>query len=172
MKSRTLAALTISLALGVAYSAHAQRGGRGDRGRRSRVPEASKVLESVKSLKCSFSAATTATWEGGEPQLQTKKSPTAAVLTIRDINVQDGTAEIGGGFRGGDNVIVKLAGSALHFLDISLNGTLGVVTVFAKETRDGRLQAVYSRASYAANGLAGSTQPEMAQYYGDCEIGS
>ena len=33
------------------------------------------------------------------------------------------------------------------------------VTVFAKETHDGRLQAVYSRAAY----------PDAAQYMGDCE---
>jgi len=51
--------------------------------------------------------------------------------------------------------------------DIELNGALGVVTVFAKETRDGRLQAVYSHTSYFENGSA----PDVGQYQGDCEAG-
>ena len=47
----------------------------------------------------------------------------------------------------------------LHFLNIALDGGLTVITVFPKETHDGRLQAVYSRAAY----------PDAAQYLGDCE---
>ena len=47
---------------------------------------------------------------------------------------------------------------------------LGVVTVFAKETHDGRLQAVYSRAAYVENGSGGPSVPETGQYYGDCEV--
>ena len=54
---------------------------------------------------------------------------------------------------------MKLVGSNLHFLNVGIDGGLIVVTVFAKETHDGRLQAVYSRAAY----------PEAAQYMGDCE---
>jgi hypothetical protein len=77
------------------------------------------------------------------------------------------------GFRPADNVTVKLVGGTLHFVDIGLNGTLGVLTVFARESRDGRLQAVYSRASYAESGGFGTPAPPvMSQFYGDCEIGS
>lgn len=49
--------------------------------------------------------------------------------------------------------------SGRHFLDVALDGGLTVITVFPKETHDGRLQAVYSRAAY----------PDAAQYVGDCE---
>ena len=56
---------------------------------------------------------------------------------------------------------VKLVGSNLHFLDVAIDGGLIVMTVFAKEMHDARLQAVYSRAAY----------PEWAQYAGDCEAG-
>ena len=121
--------------------------GRGGRERRNRVPEPSAVLRTLKSLRCSFS---------GGP-----------ALAIDAIDAEDGTAEINTGFRRGDNVIVKLAGANLHCLDIELNGALGVVTVFAKETRDGRLQAVYSHTSYFENGSA----PDVGQYQGDCEAG-
>jgi hypothetical protein len=148
-----------------------QRFGRGGRERRGRIPEASASLQSLKSLRCAFSAAASATWDNGRPEAKLRNAEGEAALTINNIDVQDGSAEIGGGFRGGDNVIVKLVGANLHFLDVALNGSLGVVTVFAKESHDGRLQAVYSRASYVESGFGGSGQPEVGQYYGDCEAG-
>jgi hypothetical protein len=51
--------------------------------------------------------------------------------------------------------------SPLTHADYPLDGGLTVVTVFPKETRDGRLQAVYSRVAY----------PDAAQYPDDCEPG-
>jgi hypothetical protein len=94
-------------------------------------------------------------------------------IRVFNIDTQDGTAEIdGGGFRAADNVTVKLVGSTLHFLDIGLNGALGVLTVFAKESHDGRLRAVYSRASYVESAFGESATPAVSQSYGDCEIGS
>jgi hypothetical protein len=172
MKRRLLTALLLILVLIAMRLVGGQRRESGGRERRNRSPEASVLLTSVTNLRCTFSAAATATWEGDGPRAQAIQSPREAVLTISHIDVQDGTAEIGDA-RGGDNVIVKLVGSTLHFLDISLNGTLGVTTVFARETHDGRLQAVHSLAAYAASGTTGvrSTLPEMAQYYGDCEVG-
>lgn len=159
-------ALTVAMAMVVGFTVRAQRGGRG----RNRIPETSQMLESVKRLKCSFSAATNGAWENGEPQAKTQQAPNGASITITNIDAQDGTAEVGGGgFRSGNEVNVKLAGTNLHFLDIGLNGSLTVVTVFAKETRDGRLQAVYSHAAYVQNGPGATAQPEAAQYYGDCE---
>ena len=167
MKRRTIAALTAVVVLVVGFSVRAQRGGGG---RRNRIPETSQMLESIKRLKCSFSAATSGTWENGEPLAKTQQAPNGASITITNIDVQDGTAEVGGGgFRSGNSVNVKLAGTNLHFLDIGLNGSLTVVTVFAKETHDGRLQAVYSHAAYVQNGPGATSQPEAAQYYGDCE---
>jgi hypothetical protein len=146
---------------------------RGQRERRNRIPVTSKVLESLKSFRCSFATSASATWEGGEPQAQAKKLPAAAALRVLNIDTQEGTAEIdGGGFRAADNVTVKLVGGTLHFVDIGLNGTLGVLTVFAKESHDGRLQAVYSRASYVESGFGAPEPPVMSQFYGDCEIGS
>ena len=104
---------------------------------------------------------------GGRRLLQTVKRPKCVfpgkpldpIVSVDKIDTEEGTAEFVGFFRRGDNVIVKLVGSNLHFLDVGIDGGLIVVTVFAKETHDGRLQAVYSRAAY----------PEAAQYAGDCE---
>jgi hypothetical protein len=162
-------ALTVVLAMAIGFSVRAQRSGER---RRNRIPENSHTLESLKRLRCSFSAATSGVWgENGSAEARTKEQPNGATVTIDKIDVQDGTAEIGGFFRGGDNVNVKLAGSTLHFLDIALNGSLTVVTVFAKETHDGRLQAVYSHAAYVLNGPGATPTPEGTQYYGECEVG-
>ena len=166
-RSRLALSVTVAIALAIGYSVRAQR--REGRGR-NRIPDNSQLLESIKRLRCSFSAATSGVWnEDGSAQARTKEAPNGATVTITNIDVQDGTAEIGGFFRGGDNVNVKLAGSTLHFLDIGLNGSLTVVTVFAKETHDGRLQAVYSHAAYAQSRPGATPTPEGTQYYGDCE---
>jgi hypothetical protein len=161
-----VAVVALSLGLGASVL-------RGQRERRNRIPVTSAVLESLKSLRCSFATSASATWEGSEPRAQAKTLPAAAVLKVLAIDTQEGTAEIdGGGFRAADNVTVKLVGGTLHFVDIGLNGTLGVLTVFARESHDGRLQAVYSRASYVERGFGAPEPPVMAQFYGDCEIGS
>ena len=60
-----------------------------------------------------------------------------------------------------EDITVKLVGSNLHFFNVAIDGGLTIVTVFAKETHDGRLQAVYSRAAF----------PDAVQYQGDCEAG-
>jgi hypothetical protein len=146
--------VTAAMVLVCAFSVQAQRRGR----RRNRIPEPSSLLDSVKALQCSFSAGSTARWENGMAKVQTSTLPDGGRITIEQIDVQGGTANIVTGFRRGDDVNVRLVGSNLHFLDVGPDGALGVVTVFAQETQDGRLQAVYSRAAY----------PEAAQYYGDC----
>ncbi len=168
-RTRVVVAATAALAIAIGLSVRAQRSG--DR-RRNRIPETSQALESIKRLRCSFSAATLGSWEaGGAAHAQTKEQPNGATLSIDRIDVQDGTAEIGGFFRGGDNVNVKLTGATLHFLDMALNGGLTVITVFAKETHDGRLEAVYSHAAYVESGRGATPVPEATQYYGDCEPG-
>jgi hypothetical protein len=142
MSNRAIAlvALTAAVAIAAGFSSRAQFGGR-DRGR-NRVPETSQTLQSLKRLKCAFPG------KPGDP-----------LVSIDKIDTDEGTAEIVGFFRRGDYVNIKLVGSNLHFLDVGIDGGLTVITVFAKETHDGRLQAVYSRAGY----------PDAAQYTGDCE---
>jgi hypothetical protein len=85
--------------------------------------------------------------------------PGDPTVSIDKIDTEEGTAQIVGFFRRDEDVTVKLVGSNMHFFNVGIDGGLTIVTVFAKETHDGRLQAVYSRAAY----------PEAAQYVGDCE---
>src|SRR5688500_18132704 len=51
-------------------------------------------LGGLKSLKCRFPAATSASWKGGEPVAQTKTQE--LMFDISEIDVQDGTAEFRG----------------------------------------------------------------------------
>ena len=144
MSSRVVVplALTAAVVVAIGFSLRsAQR--RGGERQRSLIPDTSQMLQSLKGLRCSFPN------KFGDP-----------VVAFDKIDTDEGTAETAGFFRRREeNVNVKLVGSNLHFLDIALDGGLTVVTVFAKETHDGRLQAVYSRAAY----------PDAAQYLGDCE---
>ena len=140
MRQRTsvLISITVAIAMIFGFMARAQR-----RGERNRIPETSQLLQSLKHLKCNFPG-----------------KPVDSFVTIDKINTDEGTAEFDSFFRRGEHSVnVKLVGSNLHFLDVAIDGGLIVVTVFAKETHDGRLQAVYSRAAF----------PESAQYLGDCE---
>jgi hypothetical protein len=139
-KVAALVSVTVAIAMTLGFMARAQR--RGERGQ-NRVPENSELLQSVKRLKCVFPG-----------------KPLDPSVTIDRIDTDEGTAELDTFFRRGETgVNVKLAGSNLHFLNVGIDGGLIVVTVFAKETHDHRLQAVYSRAAY----------PDAAQYVGDCE---
>jgi hypothetical protein len=53
---------------------------------------------------------------------------------------------------------------------VSRLGGLAVTSVFARESRDGKLKAMHSRSSFVpASVKDDSTEPEAQQYYGDCE---
>jgi len=135
-------ALTAAVVVATGFWLRASHRVGGER-RQNRIPETSQLLQSLKGLTCSFPN------KLGDP-----------IVSFDKIDTDEGTAEIGGFFRRrGENVNVKLVGSNLHFLNIALDGGLTVITVFPRETHDGRLQAVYSRASY----------PDAVQYLGDCQ---
>ena len=152
------AACAVALAFGpgAARSLSAQRGRdpRGGRGSRGRPAPPSALLASITSLTCAFPASSVATWRDGEPQVLVNATARLA-LAITSVDAQEGTARLAdaGVYR---DVSIKLAGSSLHVLDVRPDGTLTVTTVFAQESREGRLKAVHSRI------------PDASQYYGDC----
>jgi hypothetical protein len=109
---------------------------------------------------------TTGTWKNGEPVSETKAVKLS--LGFDEINADDGTARVIGAF-GPSDIIVRLSLGNLHFVQSFREGPLYTTTIFPKETKDGRLQAVHTRHEYTEVSLPGFTsRPE--QYYGDCSI--
>jgi hypothetical protein len=124
-------------------------------------------LTSVKSLKCQFPAATSATWKAGAPQAQTKTQE--MLFTITNIDVQDGTAEFTG-TAGRSYVTAVLSGWSVYFVESSV-GQLNVTTVFAQEASPKKLKAVHSRHGYLQMQVGRYiSEPSVSQNYGDCEI--
>ena len=138
-------------------------------GTADRVLGQSKVeerLAKATTLKCMFTVMSTGTWKGGEPQVETK--PAKLSMGFDAINADDGTARVVGAF-GPSDIIVRMSYGTLHFVQAFREGPLYTTTIFPKETKPGRLQAVHTRHEYTEVSLPGFTsRPE--QYYGDCSI--
>ena len=116
-----------------------------------------RALSSIKQLKCSFRTATTGDWQSGEPQVRVTELKNALSFTIADIDSADGIATMTRS-EGASSVTVQLSGSNLYFLDVRTSGAT-LTTVFSQESQPGRLKAVHTQ-----------TEPNLAHYYGDCEI--
>ena len=115
-------------------------------------------LRSIKNLKCSFTASAVTTWPNGEPQVRVEPAPGPLAITISKIDLDEETATVTGP-AGVSIANARLSGSNLFFLDLLPNGSASLTTVFAQESRDKRLKAAHAR-----------TDPDVAQYYGDCEV--
>ena len=136
-------------------------------GAQGQTTEPPNPLTSVKSLKCQFPAATSATWKAGAPVAQTKTQE--MLFTITNIDVQDGTAEFTG-TAGRSYVTAVLSGWSVYFVESSV-GQLNVTTVFAQEASPKKLKAVHSRHGYLQMQVGRYiSEPSVSQNYGDCEI--
>ena len=124
-------------------------------------------LTSVKSLACRFPAATTGNWKDGQAVAQTRTQDLQ--LTVENIDVADGTAEV----RGTANkafVSAVLSGWSLYFVENAV-GQLNVTTVFAQEASPKKLKAVHSRHGYLQMQVGRFiSEPAVSQNYGECEI--
>lgn len=124
-------------------------------------------LATVKSLRCRFPAATSATWKDGVPVPQTRTQDLQ--LSVDEIDVQDGTAELRG-TAGRSFVSAVLSGWSLYFVEQAV-GQLNVTTVFAQEAGPKRLKAVHSRHGYLQMQVGRFiAEPSVSQNYGECEI--
>ena len=121
----------------------------------------------AKSLRCSFRINVTATWKKeGSPDATL--SPSTLLLIFDSINTDEGTARLRSGSVGAE-IVARLSGGYLHFIQSFRTGPLYTTTVFDKETSGGKLKAVHSRHEFFDVPLAGATSsPE--QYYGECEV--
>lgn len=123
-------------------------------------------LQGVRTLDCTFTLNAVATWKSGVPQAEVKATQLA--LRFDSVNPDDGTARVVGMF-GPSDIIVRLSGDTLHLIQSFREGPLYATTVFPRETRAGRLQAVHTRHEFTEVSLPGYTSsPE--QYYGDCQV--
>ena len=123
-------------------------------------------LAGVKSVTCVFPIYATGTWKDGDPAAETRTSKLTA--TFDEIVPDEGTARAVGVF-GPSDIIVRLSTGNLHLVQSFKDGPLYVTTIFPKETRGGKLQAVHTRHEYTVISIPGFTsRPE--QYYGECEL--
>jgi hypothetical protein len=126
-------------------------------------------LETITSLRCRFSVRTSVLWKDGKPDVRSEQA--ASRLTISNIDVQDGTAEIVGP-QGRRFATTVLSDGSLFVME-STRGTLHVTTVFAIESSPGMLKAV--RAEYGYEYLTVPpfpTDPTVWHSYGECEAGA
>jgi hypothetical protein len=126
-------------------------------------------LSNIKSLKCTFPTSARVVWKDGVPQPAIRTTGLLSI-DINQIDAADGTAVVGSVGTGAHDVNVQVYGWNMHFLEASRGGRLGVTTVFAQYTTGERLKAVHSRTDYLPIDLPNfKSEPEVAQYWGDCE---
>lgn len=124
-------------------------------------------LADVHTLECTFTLMSVGTWTDGATEAEVD----TAELSFRfeAIDTQEATAEVVGPF-GPSQIITRLTGDYLHFLQMFRAGPLYSTTIFDRETVDGKLMAVHTRHEYTDIVMIGFTsRPE--QYYGDCAVG-
>jgi hypothetical protein len=127
-------------------------------------------LANIKALKCTFPTSTLVVWKDGvpEPRIRTNSLLT---VEITEIDAADGSAVVGAGSNGNRDVNVQVYGWNMHFLETSRSGRIAVTTIFAQYSTGNRLKAVHSRTDYLPIDLPNfKSEPEVAQFYGDCEV--
>jgi hypothetical protein len=126
-------------------------------------------LSNIKSLKCTFPKSTVVVWKDGVPTPEIRTTG-ALTVDINEIDAADGSAIVGPVSTGNHDVSVQVYGWNMHFLEPSRGGRIGVTTVFAQYSTGNRLKAVHTRSDYLPNDAPGlKAEPEVTQYYGDCE---
>ena len=124
-------------------------------------------LKTVKALKCRFPVAVSGTWKSGEAVATPRTQE--LLITVTEIDVSDGTAEVAG-TAGKAFVSAVLSGWSLYFVENGV-GQLNVTTVFAQESAPGKLKAVHSRHGYLQMQVGKFiSEPSVSQNYGECEV--
>jgi hypothetical protein len=133
----------------------------------AQTDEPPNPLKTVKGLKCRFPVAVSGTWKNGEAVANPRTQE--LLITVTEIDVSDGTAEVAG-TAGKAFVSAVLSGWSLYFVENGV-GQLNVTTVFAQESVPGKLKAVHSRHGYLQMQVGKFiSEPSVSQNYGECEI--
>jgi hypothetical protein len=124
-------------------------------------------LLTLKAARCTFLTAAAGSWRDGKPSGIVRDQD--LVLTVRNIDLADGTAEITGP-PGRAFATVTQADGSLFLID-SIRGTLNVLGIFATPAPPGTttLKAVYTRQSYTYLTIPPyAPEPSASQSYGEC----
>ncbi len=94
--------------------------------------------------------------------------PTTTEVTISNVDIQDGTADVAA--KGGRRLATTvLSDGSLSFME-STRGALEVTTVFATESSPGKLKAVRAHHEYLFLTVPPFVEdPTVSQSYGECE---
>ena len=123
-------------------------------------------LAAVTSLRCRFTVTTSVVWKDGKPDVRIQ--PTNSQVTISEIDIQDGTAEVGGPQERRFATTV-LSDGTLYFVE-TRRGAVEVTTVFATESAPGKLKAVRAEHAYVFLIVPPFVpDPTVSQSYGECE---
>jgi hypothetical protein len=124
-------------------------------------------LAKATTLDCAFSLVARGNWKAGAPTAEV--TPATITVAFKNVNVDEGTADLDGKLGGSSLIVVRYSNDYLHLMQSQGDGPLYTTTVFAREAKDGRLMAVHTRHEYTLVSLPGFTsRPEM--YLGDCAI--
>lgn len=123
-------------------------------------------LTSISVLRCRFSVTTSVLWKDGKPDVRTEARESR--VTITNIDIQDGTAEVPGP-RGRRFATTTISDGSLFVME-STQGGLHVTTVFAVESSRGKLKAARAEYSYVYLTVPPLVpDPTVSQSYGECE---
>jgi hypothetical protein len=123
-------------------------------------------LTTITGLRCRFHVTTSVLWKDGKPDVRSQA--TESRITIANIDVQDGTAEIPGP-RGRRYATTTLSDGSLFVMETA-QGALHVTTVFAVESSPGWLKAVHAEYSYVYLTVPPIVpDPTVSQSFGECQ---
>jgi len=118
-------------------------------------------------LDCAFTASAAVTWVAGQPHVEVHRG-SAFTFRLDNIETTGGTARFIYG-AADTPIAVVLAGSAFHFIDRRLDGSMAMTTVLAMPGERTKFRATYSHTQYYAyDGPGFASIPKVEQYYGYC----
>ena len=124
-------------------------------------------LAKATGLECTFPVLARGNWKSGTASADV--TPATLTVAFKNINVDEGTADLEGKLGGSSLIVVRYSNDYLHLMQSQGDGPLYTTTVIAKESKEGRLMAVHTRHEYTQVSLPGFTsRPEM--YIGDCAV--
>lgn len=129
-------------------------------------------LDNIRTLTCTFPISTVASFQKDGSTPTARLRPVGGpVLTVKveNMDASGGLGEFTAPVKA--DGLVQQYGWNMHVMDASRAGRMMLLTVFGRESKDGKLKATYTRTDYLPVDLPGFvTEPDSSQYYGECEV--